>query len=562
MTNTSNNPIVKRLIQCFDINDYRKRGGGEIKERIYKTLENLSKRNDRKAEIKNTIKTISSKNETHDNTNSMDTYELVELLMYKINQKMPRKCEECKKFYIEPVNPLKWPSIECDTCYVPAHMCLQSASPYIPFIYEDNQSLIKMIGFKWRCCECNNSIEKNKLYNIINDKIMKESIKKYRMLRRDERTKTKNRTESGKTSDPTKQSQINYSQKTQSHSPESETVDLTDEGMDEDMDVDDLDEPLSLKDITTIESRLGLDRNSAESLKPKKQVLDNVLEYGVGMLEKEIGNDAKKIGVVGPAVSEFIMQGEDPKNPEIYLKSCRNMLDRAMKDQENTILFINYNKNIHKLGEGGSHWSILHYDKKENKFFHHDPIVNTNKKYAVMMAKKLKMINNKINATVTEIQCPQQNNSYDCGIYSLLYIKGIVQKILKGNSPNIYAKNEITDHDADKLRRDMYKQITTKIRDEESKGKDKGNKPKTRGRSYSESEKNKNTQKFSKNITEKKKDKNTENKTHNRTIDDIDRNKKKSDECWYYTNRKCVYGDDCDRVHKDTCLEYKKKRNM
>ena len=137
----------------------------------------------------------------------MSTYELVELLMYKINQKMPRKCEECKKFYIEPVNPLKWPSIECDTCYVPAHMCLQSASPYIPFIYEDNQSLIKMIGFKWRCCECSNSIEKNKLYNIRKDKIMKESIKKYRMLRRDERTRTKNRTESGKTSktpDPTK----------------------------------------------------------------------------------------------------------------------------------------------------------------------------------------------------------------------------------------------------------------------------------------------------------------------------------------------------------------------
>ena len=45
-------------------------------------------------------------------------------------------------------------------------------------------------------------------------------------------------------------------------------------------------------------------------------MLDNVLEYGVGMLEKEIGNDAKKIGVVGPAVSEFIMQGEDTKNPE------------------------------------------------------------------------------------------------------------------------------------------------------------------------------------------------------------------------------------------------------
>ena len=91
---------------------------------------------------------------------------------------MPRKCEECTKYCNKPNNPLKWPSIKCDTCYVSAHMCLQSASSYLPFIYEDNQSLIKMMDFKWRCHECNKSIEENKLSNIINDKIMKESIKK------------------------------------------------------------------------------------------------------------------------------------------------------------------------------------------------------------------------------------------------------------------------------------------------------------------------------------------------------------------------------------------------
>ena len=139
-------------------------------------------------------------------------------------------------------------------------------------------------------------------------------------------------------------------------------------------------------------------------------MLDDVLEYGVGQLEKEIGIDSNKIGIVGPAVLELIMQGEDHKDPENHLKSCRNMLEGTMRDQENTIFFINYNKKVdikkHKLGEGGSHWSILLYDKKENKFFHHDPIANTNKKYAVMMAKKIK-INNKINATVTEIQSPQ-----------------------------------------------------------------------------------------------------------------------------------------------------------
>ena len=103
------------------------------------------------------------------------------------------------------------------------------------------------------------------------------------------------------------------------------------------------------------------------------------------------------------------------------------MLEGTMKNQEYTIFFINYNKNINieteTLGEGGSHWSVLLYNKKENKFFHHDSIANTNKDHAVTMAKKIKSINKEINSTVIEIPSPQQNNGYDCGIYALLYIK-------------------------------------------------------------------------------------------------------------------------------------------
>ena len=92
MINKTNNPIIKSILMCFDINDYRKRGRGETKDRIYKSIESLR---DRREEIKNTIKAISSNGEKPDNTNSMDTYDLIELLMYKINKKMPRKCKEC-----------------------------------------------------------------------------------------------------------------------------------------------------------------------------------------------------------------------------------------------------------------------------------------------------------------------------------------------------------------------------------------------------------------------------------------------------------------------------------
>ena len=159
---------------------------------------------DRREGLKNAIKAISRIGEKLNNTKSMDTYELIELLMYKINKMMPRKCEECAKYYNEPNNPLNWPTIKCDTCSVSAHMCLQSASPYVPFIYEDNQSLIKMMGFKWRCHECNHLFEENKMSNLMEDKIMKESIRKHRMLRRSARTTTGNSLEKGtaKTPDP------------------------------------------------------------------------------------------------------------------------------------------------------------------------------------------------------------------------------------------------------------------------------------------------------------------------------------------------------------------------
>merc|ERR1712002_656807 len=125
-------------------------------------------------------------------------------------------CEECANYYNEPTNPLKWPTIKCDTCYIPAHMCLQSTSPYVPFIYEDNQSLIKIIGFKWRCHECNHLFEENKISNIIEDKIMKESIRKHRMLR-SARTTTGNSLEKGtsKILDPSITKQINNSDKSQ-----------------------------------------------------------------------------------------------------------------------------------------------------------------------------------------------------------------------------------------------------------------------------------------------------------------------------------------------------------
>ena len=76
------------------------------------------------------------------------------------------------------------------------------------------------------------------------------------------------------------------------------------------MDIDDSNKPLTMNNTgTTIECRIGLDKASADSLKPGTMVLDDVLEYGVGHFVREIAIDGSRIGIVGPAVSDLIMQG-------------------------------------------------------------------------------------------------------------------------------------------------------------------------------------------------------------------------------------------------------------
>merc|ERR1711888_225978 len=229
-------------------------------------------------------------------------------------------------------------------------------------------------------------------------------------------------------------------------------------------------------------------------------------------------------------------RGEDPKNPDFLRKTCRILLEGTINKQDNTIFFINYNKNVEAQKEGGSHWSVLLYRKKENQFFHHDPVNNVNTKYANMMAKKIKDIDSKISSTVIEIPCPQQGNGYDCGLYAILYIKKIVEKILKGISPNKYESGEINDNDANELRRNLYNQIMQELKVERKKGIESKNSGESKPKS----------------------DKNTKRQTHNKSMDDEDKNKNKLEECWHYTNRQCRYRENCDKLHKDICTDFKR----
>ena len=95
--------------------------------------------------------------------------------------------------------------------------------------------------------------------------------------------------------------------------------------------------------------------------------------------------------------------------------------------------------------------------RTKGEFLHYDPIKGMNKITAQEMANKMKKIE-KTHFTdkVREIECPRQNNSYDCGVYTILMINKIIEKLrMKENIENI----TIEPREADEFRTQLRKEI-------------------------------------------------------------------------------------------------------
>ena len=102
--------------------------------------------------------------------------------------------------------------------------------------------------------------------------------------------------------------------------------------------------------------------------------------------------------------------------------------------------------NISHSNHGGSHWSLLYIFPKYNKVYHYDSSNGLNNIIAENSTKEIATIlqlwNTNISLQLIEqvkdihISCQQQSNSYDCGIYTILYAKKIINHIINNNNNN------------------------------------------------------------------------------------------------------------------------------
>ena len=107
----------------------------------------------------------------------------------------------------------------------------------------------------------------------------------------------------------------------------------------------------------------------------------------------------------------------------------------------------------------GNHWSllVLEINFEKTKFYHYDSL-GSNIDIAKKISKRIKNIFNFKKSRFENINCPKQENGYDCGVYLMCYAK----KICENNGELINCINTINQNDVTEFRKNFKKQLINK----------------------------------------------------------------------------------------------------
>ncbi|XP_071701081.1 NEDD8-specific protease 1 [Rutidosis leptorrhynchoides] len=167
---------------------------------------------------------------------------------------------------------------------------------------------------------------------------------------------------------------------------------------------------LSYNDAVLRQSDLGILNNPY-------YLNDRIIEFYLSYLSTTYPSE--HILLVPPSIAFWTMNCPDTD-------SLKDFLQPLNLPSKKLIIFpINDNDDM-ELAEGGSHWSLLAYEKTANVFVHHDSFRGANSNHAERLYEKLVLYLGDDEASYIEYGCsPQQVNGYDCGLYVLVIAKEI-----------------------------------------------------------------------------------------------------------------------------------------
>lgn len=167
-----------------------------------------------------------------------------------------------------------------------------------------------------------------------------------------------------------------------------------------------------------------LRKSDVELLKGPYWLNDVLIGFYFEYLDQKCNkSDKKEILFVCPELTQ-ILKMTDPLQYSIFLD--------PLGASEANFIFFPLNDCNRTDKAGGSHWSLLLYCRGEKCCYHFDSSNGSNSRIASDFAKTLiRYTVGKSEKKLVEINCPQQNNGYDCGIHVLCMTDIILEYVLR-----------------------------------------------------------------------------------------------------------------------------------
>uniref|UniRef100_A0A8D8YM40 Sentrin-specific protease 8 n=1 Tax=Cacopsylla melanoneura TaxID=428564 RepID=A0A8D8YM40_9HEMI len=153
---------------------------------------------------------------------------------------------------------------------------------------------------------------------------------------------------------------------------------------------------------------------------------DEIIAFYLEYLEREVYPN-KGMLFISPQVTQCLKQ--------VQKEDLKIFLDPILSSSHHHILFaLNDSDSLDK--PGGSHWSLLIYNRTNDEYFHADSFQGTNSREATKLAHNLHSYFNPAETNqppfVKQVITAQQKNGYDCGLYLLANLEMAVKVVQAG----------------------------------------------------------------------------------------------------------------------------------
>ncbi|PIO56303.1 Ulp1 protease family, catalytic domain protein [Teladorsagia circumcincta] len=98
------------------------------------------------------------------------------------------------------------------------------------------------------------------------------------------------------------------------------------------------------------------------------------------------------------------------------------MLSKAAPEIREQILFILNDRDDPTI-VGGNHWSLLVFDRGSARFEYYDSMRPAKDAIARQLVNTIKPVLGAPEVSFVIVECPQQRNSFDCGMYVIEFVR-------------------------------------------------------------------------------------------------------------------------------------------